>query len=236
MTKFDKIKETIYSKENWIDENEFLKDILFSSSMTLISKCYKELEDGETIVSIPPLLRQVQENIVVILGLLTKNYTIEEFIENKKHSKKIFNRIKQNEKEDENKSIERLDKFLQDIKDILSDYSHTSFNGAMALFTDIYQTPVSRQFNKSSMLILIHFIEAPLIALINMYYDLKVDLPSSNVVRNEFMKIKTLKYVTNNMPKPIQEFIDDSVYLSEYYKKINKSFEKDIKALKEFKN
>ena len=69
----DKILKQIESKESWINDNEFLIDVIFSASFKLLNKCHKEMEGDNLIAIIPPLLRQVQENIVVILGLLANS-------------------------------------------------------------------------------------------------------------------------------------------------------------------
>lgn len=233
MNKFNEVLKIIYSKDNWKNEDEFLTDILFSSSITIINKCYAELDKGETIVLIPPLLRQVQENIVVLLGLLSEKYTIQEFIKDGNKPKTIIKRIKESEKEEHHPMIDAFSNLLQDLKDELSNYTHTSFNGAMSLFTDRFHTPETKQFNKSSMLILIHFIEALIVAFLNLYYGLEVEPPNPKLIAIEFKKVKTLKYAMNNMPEPIMRFIKDSEHLITYYRNADIEFKKRIKEIQD---
>jgi len=233
MVKYKDALEVINKRQTWNDENEFLIDVLFSSSLKLLVKCYEEIENGNTIIAVPPLLRQVQENIVVLLGMITKTYSIEEFIENNLKPKTIMNRIKQANEGEDLEGHTKLNTFLHELKKMLNKYSHTSYDGAMSMFTDNYHTFESRQFNRSSMLIIIYLIEAPFLALFNKYYDESLELPNPRVLQNEFKQIKTLKYATKNMPKSVKKFIEDSEYLSNYYKDMSNEFKNKIDEIRE---
>lgn len=233
MKKFDELLKVIYQNENWKNENEFLINVLFSSSVQLIKKAHEEIECGETFITVPMLLRQIQENIVVLLGLLSSSYTIEDFIKKGNDPIKIMNDIKLSDEKIDNNNFEMLNEYLKRIKSLLNDYSHTSFDGAMSLFTERFQTFETKQFNKSSLLILVLYIEGPLLALLNEYYKQKYELPKGQTIVNEFKKIKTLKYATKNMPEKVKTFIKESEYLSSYYSNRDKEFKKTIN---EFKN
>ena len=231
----DKILKQIESKESWINDNEFLIDVIFSASFKLLNKCHKEMEGDNLIAIIPPLLRQVQENIVVILGLLANSYSIEEFAEKGHQPKQIMSDIKKPDKNIDEETFNKLNVFLIGLKKLLNIYSHTSFDGVMFLFTERFQSFESSQFNKFSILFIMQFLEAPLIALYNKYYDQSFDLPDSQIIVNRLKEIKTLKYATKNMPTSIKEFINQSKYLSSYYVNIRDKFMNEIKNIKEIK-
>lgn len=235
MTNYEKLIKTIELKESWEDENEFLIDILFTSSLKLLNKCYEELETEGLIVVISPLLRQVQENIVVLLGLLTKSYSIEKYIEEKHRPKQIMKKVKASDENIDEEEFNMLNEFLLELKKLLHEYSHTSFDGAMSLFTERFQSFESRQFNKISILILIIHLEAPLIALFNEFYNKTFDLPNPQTAIKELKLIKTLKYATKNMPKSVKDFINQSEYLSKYYTDTFKNFMNEVNNIQKIK-
>ncbi len=235
MTKYEELLKTIELKESWEDENEFLIDILFTSSLKLLNKCYKELETDGLIVVVSPLLRQVQENLVVLLGLLTKSYSIEEFVEKEHRPKQIMEKIRTSEENIDEEEFNMLNKFLLGMKELLNKHSHTSFDGAMSLFTERFQSFESRQFNKLSLLIVLYLLEGPLIALFNKYYNESFDGPDPQIITREIKSIKTLKYATKNMPKYVKEFINESKYLNNYYLNARDNFINEINKIRNLK-
>lgn len=93
MTKFDIIIEHLNKTETWINEESFLLDVLMISCTKLFQKCYKDIKEN-SIVTISPLLRQIQENIIVMVGVSDGIYTMKDFIEKNHNPKDIMNAVK----------------------------------------------------------------------------------------------------------------------------------------------
>lgn len=55
--------------ETWDNNEMFLRDAIVMSSAKLLVKCHEEVQKNNFVI-IAPLLRQVQENLIVILGLV----------------------------------------------------------------------------------------------------------------------------------------------------------------------
>lgn len=73
--------------ETWENDEAFLRDAIVLSSAKLLAKCHEEVNQNN-IVIVAPLLRQVQENITVISGLVEGVLTSKKFIEGKHNPSK----------------------------------------------------------------------------------------------------------------------------------------------------
>ncbi|MFA5474251.1 MAG: hypothetical protein WC225_01815 [Acholeplasmataceae bacterium] len=230
MSKYSELLNLI-QENKWTDEDDFLIDALSVGSIKLIQKCHLELKN-KSIIPIPPLLRQIQENIIVLLGLISKTYTVEEFIKKGNQPKKIMNNIKSSSELINIEEFQKVSDFLLGVKEVLNKFSHSNFEGTMILFTDNYQVDETRQFNHSMMLILIKLIEASLIAILNINYKALIEMPNPNIVINELKKIKSLKYATRKLPRDIQDFINNSTYIKGYYNNVFNNLQKFLKDIK----
>ena len=94
--RFDSIINELQQKTNWKNEKEFTIDALVSKSLQLMNKSYEFLDNYELII-IPLLLRQVQEDIIWILGLESDVITLSDIYsteDNKSiNSDKVFKKL-----------------------------------------------------------------------------------------------------------------------------------------------
>lgn len=201
--------------ENWKNDESFLLDALVLSCAKLFQKSCIELNEN-SLVTISPLLRQIQENMIVMLGITEEVYTLENFVNKKHNPKSIMNLIKEkyNTKEEQ---FESVNQYLTGLKDMLNKFSHTNFEGVMTLFTERFQVHESIEFNKIMMRSFITFLEAPFIAMVNGIYKLDFKIPSIMNLKKEMKNIGTLKYVTRHFPESIKNFINESEILRKYY-------------------
>ena len=204
------------------------------SSAKLIAKCHEEV-DANNIVTVAPLLRQVQENIVVILGLDESVLKTEEFIKHKHNPSDIMNRIKLKGLEIKESEFDFFNNYLKRIKEMLNKYSHTNFEGVMTLFTERFQVYEAQQFNKIMMRFVISLIETPFLVMINHIYKINMPLPKAENFQKELKELGSLKYITRNFPDSIKEFINQSEVLKDYYLKVVTDLKKTIQDYKEFK-
>lgn len=216
MEKYKQIIKQIESIETWENEEKFLVDVLVLGSSKLFIKTYDDLNE-KSFVSIPPLLRQIQENIVVIIGLTEQVYTMKEFVTKPHEPKTIMNRIKKIKYVGREDEFDTLNDYLLEIKKMLSEFSHTNFSGAMPLFTERFQVPESIAFNRLIMKHIMTFLEVLFIAMVNDLYSLKLIKPTIMNLKKELKQIGTLKYVTRKFPESIENFINQSEILKKYY-------------------
>ncbi|MCL2521235.1 MAG: hypothetical protein FWE36_00070 [Erysipelotrichales bacterium] len=223
MEKYYKIICHLEAIEKWDNEETFLIDLLAIGNAKLFLKCYEEMQ-GNSIVVIAPLLRNIQENLIAKIGLIENVITMDDFISKDYSAKKIMKAI-----EDKNHNIKKEDfalanQYFIGIKEILNNFCHTNFEGMMTFFTERFQVPESMAFNKTMIKTLITFLEIPFIVLINNRYNLEVEVPSLTDFNKELKKIGTLRYITRHFPESIKKFIDSSEVLQNYYKNIINDF------------
>lgn len=220
--------------ETWDSDKSFLRDAIVLSSAKLLSKCHEEVEQNNIII-VPPLLRQVQENIIVISGLEEEVLTVEKFINKKHNPANIMAKIKNKGLEVKESEFEFFNGYLKSIKEMLNHYSHTNFEGVMTLFTERFQVFEAKRFNKLMMRVVISLIEIPFIVMVNHIYKLNLELPKVEKYQKELKEIGTLKYTTRHFPEPIKEFINQSEVLKGYYLNFVSDLKKDILKYKEMK-
>lgn len=231
--KYNDIIAYIETLNIWGSEEDFLRDCLINGSIKLINKSYLELE-SKSILVIPPLLRQVHENIVIIIGLLTNQVTMNDFINENINASKIFNKLRDSN-QDNLKEFEQFNNYLKGLKDILNKYSHTNFDGLMHLFLEEYHTFEIERFNKVMMNFLIELVELIFIPLVNIIYKTQIKLPNINQYKKEFKNIGTLKYVPNKLPNEIKYFIEKSETISSFFKKNISQMTELIKEFEKYK-
>lgn len=220
--------------ETWDSNETFLRDAIVLSSAKLLAKCHEEI-DKNSIVIIAPLLRQVQENIVVISGLVEGVLTTEKFIKAKHYPADIMNRIKAKGLEIKESEFNYFNDYLKGIKEMLNKYSHTNFEGVMTLFTERFQVYEAQQFNKIIMRFVISLIETPFLVMVNYIYKLNLELPRAENFQKELKELGTLKYITRHFPDSIKEFINQSEVLKDYYLKVVTDLKKTLQEYKELK-
>lgn len=232
MEKYTKVIKHLETIEDWETEESFLIDALVLSSAKLFYKSYIELIEN-SIVTISPWLRQIQENIVVIIGVYEKVYTLEEFVTKEHSPKTIMNRIKTQKYQLKVEEFNQLNNYLMLLKEMLNKFSHTNFEGVMTLFTERFQVPESIAFNKVMMNFFITFLEMPFVVMVNDLYKLELKIPKVIDLKKELKKIGTLQYVTRLFPESIKEFINKSDTLKNYYGKTIKDLQSMSKELAE---
>ena len=218
--------------ETWDSDKTFLRDAIVLSSAKLLSKCHEEIEQNNIII-VPPLLRQVQENIIVISGLEEDVLTVEKFINKKYNPAEIMAKIKDKSLEVKESDFEFFNVYLKSIKEMLNHYSHTNFEGVMTLFTERFQIFEAQRFNKLMMRLVISLIEIPFVVMVNYIYKLDLELPKVEKYKKELKEIGTLKYTTRHFPEPIKKFINQSEVLKDYYLNFVAKLKHEIKNYKE---
>ena len=123
--KYDNLLLYLHSIEEWPSENAFLIDVLSIGSIKFINKCNFELS-GDMILSIPPLLRQVQENIVKLLGLIDNVYSLEDFINKAKKPSEIMDSVAKNNPQINEDKWWLGDTYIHGLKGILNDFCHSN--------------------------------------------------------------------------------------------------------------
>lgn len=233
MEKHQQIINLLESIENWENEEQFLIDALMLSNTKLFLKCYKDLEEN-SIVTIAPLLRNIQENMIVILGLTGNVFTLKEFIEKEVNPKKIMNSLIDSNLELDINKFELINKYFHEIKNALNKFSHSNFISAMTLFTDRFQVHESIFFNKIMITFYISLLEAPFIAMTNILYKTDIKMPENVNLNKELKEINSFKYVTRKFPESIKEFINKSEILQGYYSNIFSQLRKEYKEIKDY--
>ena len=220
--------------ENWDSNEFFLRDAIVMASAKLLKKCHDEIDENN-IVIVAPLLRQVQENLVVISGLVEGVLTTEQFINDKHRPKDIMNSIKAKGLEIKESEFDFFNNYLQGIKDMLNKYSHTNFEGVMTLFTERFQVQEAQQFNRIMMRFVMSLIEAPFLVMVNHIYKLNLVLPKAENFQKELKELGTLKYITRHFPEPIKDFINQSDVLRDYYINVVSNLKKTLQNYRELK-
>lgn len=226
--------EYIEKLETWDSDESFLIDATILASLKILKKCHEEIENNNSYL-IAPLLRQVQENFIVVAGLSEGVLTAEKYVKEKHNPKNIMNAIKEKGLEIKESEFDWFNEYLIKIKEKLNDYSHTNFDGIMSLFTERFQVFEAQQFNKIMAGLMIQFIECPFIIMVNYIYSLNVELPKIKNYYKELKEFGTLKYATRNFPEPIKVFIKQSEFIQDYYTNAVNDLKKTLKEYKEIK-
>ena len=234
MSSVDFLIEHLNTVENWDSNEFFLRDAIVMASAKLLKKCHDEIDENN-IVIVAPLLRQVQENLVVISGLVEGVLTTEQFINDKHRPKDIMNSIKAKGLEIKESEFDFFNNYLQGIKDMLNKYSHTNFEGVMTLFTERFQVQEAQQFNRIMMRFVMSLIEAPFLVMVNHIYKLNLVLPKAENFQKELKELGTLKYITRHFPEPIKDFINQSDVLRDYYINVVSNLKKTLQNYRELK-
>ena len=229
-----KIIDYLNEIHNWDSNESFLKDAIILASAKLLKKCHEEIDENN-IVIVAPLLRQVQENLVVISGLVEGVLTTEQFINDKHRPKDIMNSIRAKGLEIKESDFDFFNNYLQGIKDMLNKYSHTNFEGVMTLFTERFQVQEAQQFNRIMMRFVMSLIEAPFLVMVNYIYKLNLDLPKAENFQKELKELGTLKYITRHFPEPIKDYINQSDVLRDYYFNVVTNLKKTLQDYRELK-
>ncbi len=216
----------LYQIESWNSNEAFLRDAIVTSSAKLLAKCHDEAEKNN-LVMIAPLLRQVQESIIVISGLEEGVLTAEEFIIKQQKSSDIMNRIEEKGLQIKKSEFDFFNNYLKGVKNYLNKYSHTSFEGVMTLFTERFEVFEIKQFKRIMIRFAINLIEIPFLVMTNHIYKLDLEIPKAEDYQMELKELGTLKYVTRHFPDSIRDFIYKSELLKGYY--LNAT--KDLKNL-----
>lgn len=217
--------EHLNSIDNWDSDEIFLRDTIALASAKLLIKCHLEVADNN-ITFVAPLLRQVQENIIVISGLVEGVLTASQFVEKKLNPRDIMKAIENKGIEVEKDAFDTFNKYLKHMKDLLSKYSHTSFDGAMSLFTERFQVYEAQKFTKIIMRYVISLIEAPFLVMVNYIYKLDLELPKGENFNKQLKELGSLKYISRHFPQHIREFIEHSDVLRSYYLNMSGEFKK----------
>lgn len=232
MNKYTELLDLINTKKRWGSDSDFFCDVISKSTIRIIELYYEDLETGN-IIRILPLLRQVQENCVALLGFGTNTLTVKEFAESKLDPKRIIRRILASGKEDEDKVI-RLSEYMKGIKCALDKYAHTNLDGLMLLFIEDHQTYETMKFSKLVVQFVISMVEILFISMANHLYKTKMALPVLNQIGHELKGLGSLRYTADKLPEGHKEFFGNSEVLKDYFRKLIVQFKEQIKVSQDF--
>lgn len=225
MERYQALLNQINSTNGWPSDERFFIDVITKSTIKLIDLCHDDL-DNYHFIGIFPLLRQIQENCVVLLGLGTNTLSSKEFVGGKTDPKRIFKRIINDSNESQDK-VELMSIYMKGIKDILNQYAHTNLDGLMFLFMEDHQTYETMKFNKLVVQFVIGLVEILFIPMVNHLYKVKLEFHSLNQIVHELKEIGSLRYVSDKLPQGYKEFFNNSEVLNGYFKNLKGQF-KDL--------
>jgi len=234
LEKYQCLLNKINLTKEWDSDEIFFIDIITKGSIKLIEICYDDL-NKYNLIPIFPMLRQVQENCVVLIGFGEKEITAKEFVEKKVNAKEIFKSIDTRpniEKSDLSKS-QALSEYLKELKETLNNYSHTNLDGLMQLFVEDYQVIEIKKVNELIVKLMIDLVESVFIGCVNYFYKLKIAAPNVSNFKRSMKDIGSLRYIADKLPENISEFIKNSEVLGSYYRNLESNIRKDIVFLKE---
>lgn len=224
----------IHTIENWDSEESFLRDAIFLSSAKLLMKCHQEIQIN-SIIMVPLLLRQVQENLILITGVEEKVITLKDFTNKKINPIQVMDSIKEKNPDIEQNRFDFFNHYFKGIKEMLNKYAHTNFEGIMLLFTERFNVYEGQIFNQIMMKYITYLVEGPFIFMANYVYNLNLETPIKENFQKELKEIGTLKYISRQFPDPIKKFIENSDTLNEYYKKLVSNLQDVIKQTNQLK-
>lgn len=224
---YSKIVKHIELINTWESEEGFLLDALFINCAKIFQIIYDDLNNNR-FIAIAPLLRQIQESLVGILGVYEKVYTMEEFIKNGVDPKTIMKRVKETGNYKNENQFNLLNDLLKSFKSMLNKYSHANFDGLMFMFTDRFKDDYSNQYNRTLFKSGMVLIETVYIIMVKINYKIDIKIPINNL-DEEVKRLKSIKYIINKYPESIKEFIMNSPNINEYYNGM-------FKKIKEMRN
>ena len=230
MERYQALLNQINSTYGWPSDERFFIDVITKSTIKLIELCNEDL-NGSRLIRIFPLLRQIQENCVVLLGLGTNTLSSKEVTGGKTDPKKIFKRIMNSTNENQDK-VKSLSIYMKGIKDILNQYAHTNLDGLMLLFMEEHQTYETMKFNKLVVQFVIGLVENLFIPMINHLYKVKLELPSLNQIVHELKDLGGIKYTANKLPDGYKDYLNQSEVLKGYFSSVIANFKQQIVSLK----
>lgn len=234
MKRYQALLNQINTANGWPSDERFFIDVITKSTIKLIELCHDDL-DNYHIISIFPLLRQIQENCVVLLGLGTNTLSSKEFVGGKVDPKKIIKRIATSSKENQDK-VELMGIYMKTIKDILNKYAHTNLDGLMLLFMEEHQTYETMKFNKLIVQFLISMVEILFIPMVNHLYKIKITPPVLNQIGHELKELGSIRYAADKLPEGYKEFFNNSTVLKDYFRNLVSGLKNQLRESKEFLN
>lgn len=132
-------------------------------------------------------------------------------------------------------SLDILNTFLKNIKQLLNDYSHSNIDAIMQSYLMEHHSDEMIQFNKFAIEVLISILECILIALINSVYNMNIVFPSHHELHQKYKDLPSLRYVDKKIPREVKEFLRTSEHLSVYLvDKVSKMFDlfQEVKSSK----
>jgi len=220
--------EFLENIDDWETEEGFLITATMISSFKIINKCYEDIE-RDYIISIAPMLRQVQESIIVVFGLYYKVLTLKKYLSVKKvNYKKIMENIKLRTVGKEKEDFEKLDNLLQAFKKQLNDFSHNNFKGVMLLYGERHYSVDIKRLNRLMMKYFIKMFEAIFVVMTNHIFICSFNVPKGALTKSKLKEFSDLKYMTNRFPIKIREFFKNSDTLNDYYIKIYNDIKNNI--------
>jgi hypothetical protein len=237
MERYQALLNQINSTSGWSSDERFFIDVITKSTIKLIELCYGDL-DNYCLIRIFPILRQVQENCIALIGFGESVLSAKEFYNKKCNPQVIFKRLS-NKASSENidpMKIRFISEYLQGIKDLLNNYSHTNIDGLMQLFIEEYQVYEAKKFNRLIIKFLMSLTEGIFISISNSIFKISIDLPEISNFNKELKDIGSLRYIADKLPDHISKYIKQSELLNDYYRKLASDFKKLISEFKQERN
>jgi len=236
MERYQALLNQINTANGWPSDERFFIDVLTKSTVKLIEFCYEDLNDY-CLIRIFPILRQVQENCIALIGFGESILSAKEFYDKKCNSKLIFRRLsnKPLKAEIDRQKISFVSEYLKGIKDLLNHYSHTNIDGLMQLFIEEYQVYEAKRFNVIIVKYLIDLTEVIFISIANRIYKTSIDLPDIINLNKELKEIGNLRFIADKLPEHISVFIKKSDLLKDYYNQMIFEIKEQVNVIKNIK-
>lgn len=217
MDSMQEILDFLQKDYTWHNDEDFIVSQLFEMSFRNLLVCEQYLKSNyKTLIF--PLLRQVKESSIIILGIDAKVLTADDFIHKKHSIKVIIERIRKNTKVNDNKNVEILNQYYNSLKKPLNDYAHINFETLMMHFTERLKDNLIDNYYEITINTFIYLLDYPLLVMFNHKYRTNLSLPALSKIEENINKLKSFRHILYKMELKELNFIKKSTNITNYLK------------------
>lgn len=235
MDSMQEILDFLQKNYTWQNDEDFIVSQLFEMSFKNLLVCEQYLKSNyKTLIF--PLLRQVKESSIIILGIDEKVMTADDFIQKKYSQKDIIKRIRESSKVSDNKNVEILNQYYNSLKDPLNDYAHVNFETLMMHFTERLKDALMDNYFEITINTFIYLLQYPLVGMFNHKYKSSFNLPTLSKIEENIKKMKNFRHILYKIDLKEIDFIKKSTNITNYFKSKKSTSLELIKELKKLEN
>jgi len=216
--RFDSIINELQQKTNWKNEKEFTIDALVSKSLQLMNKSYEFLDNYELII-IPLLLRQVQEDIIWILGLESDVITLSDIYsteDNKSiNSDKVFKKLIKLSGINKEETTDLSDQ-LKEYKKFLNILNHTNIEMVLHNYLKSHQPINLRTIPSFTMKLIIIFLDGIITTIVNRIYNFNIEPVNKELLYKEINDLPNIFEFTKDLNEEVAIFLAETEHISNY--------------------